>query len=268
MDYDATDIAVAYDRGRDHGLEVLRLWMNVVSSYVTDQCIETILDLGCGTGRFSEALAIRFDAEVVGLDPSKKMLEQARRKRRDPRIRYELGRGEGIPLPNNSVDLIFMSMVFHHFNNPTLAAREARRVLRDGGTVFLRAGTCESISSYPYVDFFPESRAILEDCLSSSTSIRRVFETAGFCTVGIDVVTQEIAPNYGTYAEKLSAGADSVLARLSRSDFEAGMDALRLHAARIDSQAVFEPIDVFVFRRGRVEQIVGPERGERVSQLG
>jgi len=247
MDYDATDIAVAYDRGRDHGPEVLNLWMNVVSSHVKDQCIKTIIDLGCGTGRFSEALAIRFNAEVVGLDPSNKMLEQARRKRRDPRIRYELGRGEGIPLPNNSVDLIFMSMVFHHFNNPTLAAREVRRVLRDGGTVFLRAGTRERISSYPYVDFFPESRAILEECLSSSASIREVFEAAGFRTVAVDIVIQEIAPNYEAYAEKLSAGADSVLVRLSRSDFEAGMDALRTHAARMDSQAVFEPIDVFVF---------------------
>jgi len=251
MDYDATDIAAAYDRGRDHGPEVLDLWMNVVSSHVRDQCITTIVDLGCGTGRFSQALAIRFDAQVVGLDPSRKMLEQARRKRRDPRIRYELGRGEGIPLSNNSIDLIFMSMVFHHFDNPTLAVRDIRRVLRDGGTVFLRAGTRERISSYPYVDFFPESRPILEECLSSSTSIRKVFETAGFCTVGMDVVTQEVAPNHGAYAEKLSAGADSVLARLSRSDFEAGMDALRLHAAGIDSQAVFEPIDVFVFRRSR-----------------
>ena len=31
MDYDATDIPVAYDRGRDHGPEVLDLWMNAVS---------------------------------------------------------------------------------------------------------------------------------------------------------------------------------------------------------------------------------------------
>jgi hypothetical protein len=66
-------------------------------------------------------------------------------------------------------------------------------------------------------------------------------------TVAADIVTQEIAPNYEAYAEKLSAGADSVLARLSRSDFEAGMDALRIHAAQMDSQAVLEPIDVFVF---------------------
>ena len=251
MDYDATDIAVAYDRGRDHGPEVLMLWMNVVSSHIKDQSIRTILDLGCGTGRFSEALAVRFDAEVVGLDPSKKMLEQARRKRRDRRVRYVRGRGEAIPLPNKSVDLIFMSMIFHHLNSPELTARECRRVLRDGGTAILRAGTRERISSYPYVPFFPASQPILEECLVTAACMRNVFESAGFRLASEDVLTQEIAPNYEDYAEKLSAGADSVLARLSPDDFDAGMEALRLHAARIDSEAVFEPIDVFVFRCGR-----------------
>jgi trans-aconitate methyltransferase len=58
--------------------EFLDFWMNVVSAHVKDQRIKTILDLGCGTGRFSEALRARFEAEVIGIDPSKKMLEQAR----------------------------------------------------------------------------------------------------------------------------------------------------------------------------------------------
>lgn len=248
MNYDATDIPVAYERGRDHGPEYHNLWMNIVSSHLEDQSIKTILDLGCGTGRFSETLAVRFDAEVVGIDPSKKMLEQAQRKRRDPRVRYESGRAEAIPFPDNSVDLIFMSMIFHHFDDPLIAARECRRVLRGSGTAFLRAGTREQISSYPYVDFFPESRPILEECLATGTLIREIFEAAGFRTIAAEVVTQEIAPNHEAYAEKLSAGADSVLARLSASDFEAGIRALRLHAARIDSQPIFEPIDVFVFR--------------------
>jgi ubiquinone/menaquinone biosynthesis C-methylase UbiE len=39
-----------------------------------------VLDLGCGTGRFSEALAAQFDAHVIGLDPSLKMLQVAREK--------------------------------------------------------------------------------------------------------------------------------------------------------------------------------------------
>jgi len=247
MDYDSTNIAVAYDRGRDHGLEFLTLWMNVVSSHVKNPFIETILDLGCGTGRFSEALAARFDAEVIGIDPSKKMLEQAQKKRRDRRVRYQLGRGEAIPLPDKSVDLIFMSMIFHHLENPALTARECRRVLRDGGPAILRAGSRERISSYPYVPFFPASRPILEECLVTGTFMRKVFESAGFRMTSVDVVTQQIAPNYGAYAEKLSAGADSVLARLSPDDFDAGMEALRLHAAQVDSQPVVEPIDVFVF---------------------
>jgi SAM-dependent methyltransferase len=114
MDYDSTDIPVVYDCGRDHGPEMLQLWMNFIASCVGTQRLNTILDLGCGTGRFSEALAAFFNAEVVGVDPSKKMLEQAQRKLRDRRVRYLHGCGEAIPLLNDSVDLIFMSMCFHH----------------------------------------------------------------------------------------------------------------------------------------------------------
>lgn len=257
MDYDATDIASTYDRGRDHGPEFLDLWMNVVSAHVKDQRIKVILDLGCGTGRFTEGLAVRFDADVIGIDPSSKMLEQARSKPSDARIRYEVGRGESIPLPDNSVDLIFMSMIFHHFDNPKLAAKECRRVLRGdsgnredrkGGTAFLRTGTRERIRSYAYIDFFPASRAILEKTLPTNTFVREVFEAAGFQMVTLEVVTQEIAPSYAAYAEKLAAGADSVLAKLSPRDFDAGMSLLRAHAAHSDGEAVFEPIDVFVFR--------------------
>jgi cyclopropane fatty-acyl-phospholipid synthase-like methyltransferase len=40
--------------------------MNAVASCVGTRRLNTILDLGCGTGRFSESLAANFDAEVVG----------------------------------------------------------------------------------------------------------------------------------------------------------------------------------------------------------
>lgn len=246
MDYDATEIAVTYDRGRDHGPEFVSLWMDLVWSPLKDQRIQRILDLGCGTGRFSEGLRARFDADVIGIDPSKKMLAQAESKPHDSRVRYVLGRAESIPLPDNSIDLIFMSMIFHHFEDPALAARECRRVLRDGGSAFLRAGTRERIPSYAYVDFFPQSLPILRERLPSSAFVREVFETAGFRTVTHNAVSQEIAQSHAAYAEKLAAGADSVLAQLSRHDFDMGMRALRQHAARSD-EAVAEPIDFFVF---------------------
>jgi len=248
LDYDLTEIPVGYDRGRDHGPAVLQLWMNIVASAVENRRVNRILDLGCGTGRFSEALAAHFDAEVIGIDPSTRMLKQAQEKLRDDRVRYQLGCGEAIPLPNNSVDLVFMSMSFHHFTDQRLAARECRRVLHDGASALLRTGTRERIPSYPYVEFFPESVPIMEDCLPTATFICEVFEAAGFSTVSADVVIQEIAADYATYVEKISAGADSVLAQLSPTEFQTGIDAMRARAADISDKRVSEPIDIFVFR--------------------
>jgi ubiquinone/menaquinone biosynthesis C-methylase UbiE len=206
-----------------------------------------ILDLGCGTGRFSDALAVHFDADVIGVDPSLKMLTRAREKRREGRVSYQLACAEALPLRSKSIDAIFMSMSFHHFTDRRLAAGECRRVLREQGTVFVRTGTREQIPAYPYYPFFPRSHPILEEVLPDCATVRRVFEAAGFRTIALDVITQTIALNWETYADKLAAGADSVLARLDPAAFESGVAIVRQHAARVGEQAIVEPIDLFVF---------------------
>jgi ubiquinone/menaquinone biosynthesis C-methylase UbiE len=247
MDYDLTTIPAGYDLARGHTPEVLDLWMNAIASCVGQGSIRIVLDLGCGTGRFSQALASRFAADVIGVDPSAKMLEQAQAKHHSSRVRYALGRGEEIPLPDRSVDLVFMSMVFHHFTSPALVARECGRVLRDGGLVFLRAGTIEQISSYPYVPFFPGSVPIMERVLVASSVVRDTFESMGLVTIEAGILVQQVAPTYAAYADRIAAGGDSVLAELDPLEFEAGLKALRAHAARIDPKAVTEPIDFFAF---------------------
>jgi len=246
VDYDVTDIATVYDLGRSHGPAVLDLWMRAVEAHI--RAPNRILDLGCGTGRFSSALAAHFDTEVIGIDPSAKMLEQARAKPADRRVRYERGRGEAIPLPDGSVDLVFMSMIFHHVSDPALVARECRRVLRHGGCVFMRGGTREQIASYPYVPFIPATVPLLEQVLTPTSFVRDMFEAAGFRTLAIELVRQEVAPSFEAYAAKLATRADSVIAMLAPADLEVGIAALRAHAVRNPDLAVFEPIDVFVFR--------------------
>lgn len=245
MDYDLTNIAVAYDRGRDHGPEVLDLWMDVLASHLEADRVTTIVDLGCGTGRFSEGLARRFDARVIGIDPSAKMLARAREKRRAPRLHYQRGHAEAIPLVSGAVDVIFMSMSFHHFTDPGSAARECGRVLRRGGTVMVRTGTRERISSYPYVPFFPQTLPILVDVLPTTTRLIDVFESAGFRCIASTVVSQSIAPDWKSYADKLETGSDSVLARLSAGELATGIKAVRDHA---EPGPIVEPIDVLFFR--------------------
>ena len=222
--------------------------MSVIESHLDGESVSTILDLGCGTGRFSDSLASRFGARVVGLDPSEKMLHQARRKRSQALVSYERGTAEAIPLVDGIVDMIFMSMSFHHFRDPERAARECRRILRADGTVVVRNGTREEISNYPYVPFFPSTRGMLEDLLPDRARLRAVFERAGFRCSQSQVVKQTVAPTWEAYADKLAAGADSVLARVSGDELSRGLDALRQYDPGPHARAVIEPIDVFFFR--------------------
>jgi ubiquinone/menaquinone biosynthesis C-methylase UbiE len=247
MDYDRTEIPAGYDRTREHGPEVLDLWMRALEPYIRRTGTDAILDLGCGTGRFSDALAVHFNAEVVGVDPSVKMLGQAHGKEHRGRVRYQLGSAEAIPLLPDSVDAIFMSMSFHHFVDRAQAARECRRVLRKQGVVCVRTASREQIQSYAYLPYFPSTPSLLHENLPDLPALREPFETAGFRLRAATIITQTIASSWTAYAEKLAAGGDSILARLSPGEFEDGLAALRRRDREMPDHPIVEPIDLLVF---------------------
>ncbi|MEO1028292.1 MAG: class I SAM-dependent methyltransferase, partial [Pseudomonadota bacterium] len=113
MDYDETDIAAVYDAARGYSPTTQSLWRDIIVESVRGYTINRILDLGCGTGRYTSALAQWLNAEVVGVDLSEKMLAKAK-ETSAPGVSFKLGAAEAIPLEEGSVDMVFMSMVFHH----------------------------------------------------------------------------------------------------------------------------------------------------------
>jgi ubiquinone/menaquinone biosynthesis C-methylase UbiE len=248
MDYDKTSLPDKYDKGRDHGPEVRRLWMEAVERRVGRRGMREILDLGCGTGRFSQALAEYFSAMVIGIDPSMKMLSQAVA-RGETSTYYASGSAEAIPLASDAIDMIFISMVLHHFTDPLLAACECIRVLRQGGYLCLRTASSEMISEYAYVPFFPTSRPVLEQRLPSLSSQLDLFQAAGFTAVSVELITQEIASDYLVYADKLATKSDSILASLDNADFDRGLQAVRAQDPASLQRPVTEPIDFVVFRK-------------------
>lgn len=54
MDYDKTEIAATYDKARALAPETDRLWQDLLSAHIDRAAIALVIDLGCGTGRFSE----------------------------------------------------------------------------------------------------------------------------------------------------------------------------------------------------------------------
>lgn len=246
MDYDKTDIAKTYHQARDLGADFTELWMKTVSDHVSAVDVRTVLDLGCGTGRFSAGLATELNADVIGVDPSIKMLLEARRNHH-PRISLACGPAESIPLKDGSIDVIFISMALHHFVDSKAAAQECRRVLRDHGRVFLRTGCRERIPMYPYVPYFPASKALIEQRLPSMDFQREVFQAASFRVLYSGFLVQEIATDYASYADKLALRADSILVSLDDEQFHAGIAAVR---AEKNPGPIVEPIDFVVFGKG------------------
>jgi ubiquinone/menaquinone biosynthesis C-methylase UbiE len=93
-----------------------------------------VLDLGTGTGFVALALAERYpEAEVVGIDLSPAMIEEARRKAPPElagRVRFEVGDASALDCPDGGFELVVLSNMIPFYD-------ELARVVAAGGTLVL-----------------------------------------------------------------------------------------------------------------------------------
>lgn len=86
------------------------------------------LEIGVGTGRFSEALGIK-----EGIDPSPAMREKARERG----INVRDARAEALPYKDMSFHIVLMVFCISYFDNLHEAFKEAYRVLKDDGVLIV-----------------------------------------------------------------------------------------------------------------------------------
>ena len=101
-----------------------------------------VLDVACGTGDFSIAIAkaVR-KGEVIGVDISKEMLEVMRQKvwknKLESIISQEVGDGEALRFPEGSFDRLVNAFGIRNFEDRDKGLREALRVLKPGGRLVI-----------------------------------------------------------------------------------------------------------------------------------
>jgi SAM-dependent methyltransferase len=97
---------------------------------------ERVLDLGCGTGRLSFALAARVNVRVIcGLDFSDTYIDHARRHNRNPLIEFRVGDACAMPFPDGSFHRVLCQLMLHFAPRAERAVPEMRRVACPGAVV-------------------------------------------------------------------------------------------------------------------------------------
>jgi len=101
---------------------------------------DEVLDMGCGTGRFTVSLAERVSV-VSGLDLSGAMLEAARKKLADRGLTADLREGDmaALPFPDESFDVVVCMLALMHIprDDRQQVFHEVARVLRPGGRMVI-----------------------------------------------------------------------------------------------------------------------------------
>ena len=114
------------------------------------------LDVGCGTGNYTAALAA-LGGVWHGVDPSRQMLAAARAKA--PSLAWREGSAEALPFDAAVFDGVLCMLSIHHFTDLPAAFAEIGRVLRPGGRAAIFTATPEQVRRYWVNHYFPEMMA-------------------------------------------------------------------------------------------------------------
>jgi len=92
-----------------------------------------VIDLACGTGKFTRHLAERSEQyEIVAVEPHDAMREELEKKGLGSRLKIVKGEATNMPIENGWADALIAAQAFHWFDNKD-ALKEIHRVLRPGG---------------------------------------------------------------------------------------------------------------------------------------
>lgn len=239
-----------YHQGRALDASTMRQWMDAIRPYVGQRDGLIILDLGCGTGRFSGQLAEEFQATVFGVEPSEKMRAAAMRECRHPAVRFVAGAAGEIPLGPATCDAAWLSQIIHHVPDMNAAASELFRVVKPEGLVFIRNNFKDRLQGYSYYRFFPTGLEVDNARHPTVEAVRQTFEENGFQHVAFETITQTEAQSLKEYTERIRLRAFSTFYLISDEEFEQGLQAMQQAAAQEESpQPVTANVDLLVMKR-------------------
>jgi SAM-dependent methyltransferase len=148
------EISQVYDDVRQADIELI----NSILQEIEIEKETRVLDIGCGTGNYTDLLQKVTQGEVYGVEPSKGMLGKAKAKQ--SKVVFKQGNAAELPFEDEFYDFVYMTDVIHHVPDIGAMFAEVNRVLKEKGRVCIVTQSHQQIENRPIARFFPGTVAV------------------------------------------------------------------------------------------------------------
>jgi len=179
---------------------------------------EKVLDVGCGTGSLTFALARAADVgEITAIDYSSVFVEEAIRRNTDPRVRIRQADACALPFEDGTFDRALALLVLHFVPEAGRAVAEMRRVVRPRGMV--AAAVWDHLGGMPGMRMMIDTVAVLSEAgrqlrarycfqpMMQPGEMKRTFAEHGLVDINqVQLIIRMNYQNFQDYWKPIAAG--------------------------------------------------------------
>jgi len=214
-----------YQYDMDSIFDASRRTVKKMAAYVENLNAESrVLDIGSGYGGSARFLVKQYGCQVGCLNLSEVQNQRNRELNQKEGISLSInvvdGSFESIPMPDNSVDVVWSQDAILHSGNREKVFQEVCRVLAKGGQFIftdpMKSATCPPDVLQPILD------RIHLDSLGSIEYYRKVAAQLGFKEIRVEDLSENLAAHYGRVLQELTAQHHALI-RVCTEEYLANM---------------------------------------------
>ncbi len=196
-----------------------------------------VLDIGCGTGNYTDLFQKLSRVQVYGIEPSAGMLDKARQKNKN--ITFKSGQADNIPFDNDFFDFVYMTDVVHHVLDIKAMFEETWRILKPGGAGCIMTQSHQQIEARPIAQYFPATARVDKERYPDIPEIIQVASTRGFTGVKSEILREDTVDLDASYLELVRKKGYSMLHLISEEEYQVGLQ--KLEQALVNGPVTVQP---------------------------